>query len=295
MTPPRSSRAPRAPGPSVVAWAFALVAGASPVAFAGGDLPPPSRRTVVVGGQGPEVSVPPPPVPPTPVPPTPPPPATPDPVAASAPDAAPPTTVTIRRSPVAAPPAATSVPREPRAEPAVPANTRTVPARPWHVRVGGGATFGVLGVDPPDPGPTGGADVGVTFTSGIGVDVFYRADVVRFRLADDPALTKDAGTLHHVGAKCTYETPRGPGRPLGLYVGAGPVWTFTDGFSTSSRGLGAFGEAGLSLDLGARWRVRVGAEFRAFESDVARNVTADEGQDRWVYTVSPVVFLQFDL
>ena len=91
------------------------------------------------------------------------------------------------------------------------------------------------------------------------------------------------------------ETPRAPGRPLGWYAGAGPVWTFTDGFSTSSRGLGAYGEAGLALDLGARWRVRVGAEFRAFESDVARNVAADDGQDRWVYTVSPVVFLQFDL
>ena len=289
MTPPRSAGAPRALGPSVVAWTFALVAGAAPVALAGEELPPPSRRTVVAGGRGPEVPVPPAPLPPARL----------DPVASSAPDAAPPPTVTLRLAPVTAPVAAplpsTSAPRGPRAEPPVPASAMAAPARPWHVRVGGGATFGVLGIDPPDPGPTGGADVGVTFASGIGVDVFYRADVVRFRLADDPALTKDAGTLHHVGAKCTYETPRGPGRPLGLYVGAGPVWTFTDGFATSSRGLGVHGEAGLSLDLGARWRVRVGAELRAFESDVGRNVAADEGQDRWVYTVSPVVFLQFDL
>ena len=165
----------------------------------------------------------------------------------------------------------------------------------WHVRAGGGATFGVLGMDPPDPGPTAGADVGVTFARGVGVDAFYRADVVRFRLADDPDLTKDGGTLHHVGVKLTYETPRTPGRPLGMYAGAGPTWTFTDGFAATSSGLGVHGEAGLSLDLGARWRVRVGAELRAFASDVGRNVAADAGRDRWVYTVSPVVFLQFDL
>jgi hypothetical protein len=201
------------------------------------------------------------------------------------------------RATLVPPPSVAAVPAVPLVAVPAPSPTRSggrapeAPASVWHVRVGGGATFGVLGMDPPDPGPSGGADVGVTFARGVGVDAFYRADVVRFRLADDPDLTKDGGTLHHVGVKLTYETPRTPGRPLGIYAARGRRGR-SRRLRRNEQRPGVHGErVSRPRRLLARPRRRGVPCSRATWAG-----TSPRTRDvRWVYTVSPVVFLQFDL
>jgi hypothetical protein len=164
----------------------------------------------------------------------------------------------------------------------------------WHARVAGGVLFGVLGTDYPNFGYCAGLDVGHTFPSGFGVDAFYRVQFLSFERSNDPTLTRDGGHFQHLGMKLTYETDHDSGARVGVYGGIGPTYTWSDNFQSISTGIGGFGEAGVSWRVFDRVHLRFGVEAHAFQTDVGRYDIGNDGHDRWVYTVAPVIGVEFD-
>lgn len=166
----------------------------------------------------------------------------------------------------------------------------------WHLRAVGGYQFG-FGEDSGSESGYFGADAGYTFPCCIGVDVFWRTWCTEFdrdvRVPGTiPFRGTDAGNFNMIGIKATYERSFG-GRLYG-YGGIGPHYFWTNDYVNDDTGWGGFAELGLGYVLARNWRIRVGVEVAGLYTDAGRTNPADDGEERWLWVVSPVAQVQFD-
>ena len=160
----------------------------------------------------------------------------------------------------------------------------------WHARALGGASFW-FGTDAGDNCGYVGADIGRNLCGSCwSIDGFWRGHTAQF---DRDSSSHDGGTWNHVGVKASYERSLGGGRWF-AYGGVGPEYFWTDGYLHDDSGFGAFGEAGIGYRISRHWRVRAGVDVHAMYTDAARRSPADDGNSRWLWTVAPVIGVEFD-
>lgn len=144
-----------------------------------------------------------------------------------------------------------------------------------------------------------GADVGWTSKCCWGIDAFYRVHCGSFdREIQVPGaarfLGEDGGHFNHVGIKATYQRSFGSSRWYG-YAGAGPQYFWTDGYLDEDTGIGGFGELGVGYVLKKNWRIRAAVEVLGQSTSAGRLSPADDGEDRLLWFIAPVVQVELAL
>jgi hypothetical protein len=160
----------------------------------------------------------------------------------------------------------------------------------WHVRGVLGYAF-YEGDDPADSCLYWGFDVGRTFCGCWGLDLFYRYHSGQFDRAGGGPITEDGGAFHHIGVKATYERAFGQSR-FYWWAGIGPEYFWTEDYIQDDSGFGIFGEAGIGYVLSRNFRLRLGVNVHAMDTDVGRLNPADDGESRWLFVIAPVVELE---
>ncbi|MDF1702389.1 MAG: hypothetical protein P1V36_14665 [Planctomycetota bacterium] len=161
----------------------------------------------------------------------------------------------------------------------------------WHVRgVVGLATF--AGTDSAEPCIYYGVDIGRTFCGCWGLDLYYRYNSGRFTREPTPGITfKDGGEWHHVGVKFTYEWGIGSS-PFYLWGGIGGGYFWTDEYIANDDGPEVFLEGGVAWNLGRNWAIRAGVNAHGMNTSVTRRLPANDGQDRFLWIIAPVIELE---
>ena len=161
----------------------------------------------------------------------------------------------------------------------------------WRVRVVGGYPF-QFGDDAGEACCLYlGADFGRNFCGTcFAVEGFFRTHGEKF---DVEGYGVDSGRFNHVGVKAYYERSFNKGK-LYWWVGAGPEYFWTTDYLENDSGFGVYAEAGIGYILSENWRIRAGINMHADYTSVARDLIVDSGKDRWLFTVAPVISLEFD-
>ncbi len=122
------------------------------------------------------------------------------------------------------------------------------------------------------------------------VEGFFRTHSEKF---DVEGYGVDSGRFNHVGVKAYYERTFDKGN-LYWWVGGGPEYFWTTDFLENDSGFGIYAEAGIGYILSENWRIRAGINMHADYTSAARNLIVDSGKDRWLFTIAPVISLEFD-
>ena len=168
----------------------------------------------------------------------------------------------------------------------------------WHIRgVVGRALF--EGDDPAEDCTYFGADIGRTFCGCWGLDAYYRYNSGRFDrvgFTDDAGniIDKDGGTFHHFGLKLTMERGFGRNSNFFWWAGLGAGYFFTEDYIDDDEGVEYFGELGLGYMVNRNFRIRGGVNVHAMDTSVGRRSLADQGQDRLLWIIAPVIEAEFD-
>ncbi|MDJ0522009.1 MAG: PASTA domain-containing protein [Planctomycetota bacterium] len=162
----------------------------------------------------------------------------------------------------------------------------------FHLRPVGGAAFW-LGDDEGDVDIYAGIDVGYTFASCFGVDVFYRYSAGTFDTQVVAGLLEDSGVFHHVGVKGTYMASLDNSGQLFFWAGLGVAYFWTSDLTIDDDGVSAFAELGLGYALSDAIRVRVGLNLHAMDTESGRFLTTDDARVLW--TLAPSIGLELDL
>ena len=106
---------------------------------------------------------------------------------------------------------------------------------------------------------------------------------------------QDAGDIHFIGAKLTYEQSFSRDSPLYIWAGIGPGWFKTRRFAQDDDGFGMLGEVGLGYVINDTFRLRLGTNIMALNTRAGRMLPANDGSRRWVTTVAVVAGIEIDL
>ncbi len=169
----------------------------------------------------------------------------------------------------------------------------------WHVRGVMGAAF-FAGDDPAENCLYWGADIGRTFCGCWGLDAYYRYNSGRFDLLTPPGLVKDGGGMHHVGAKLTYERGFGQGSRFYWWGGLGAGYFWTEDYFVDDSGIEGYGEAGVGYVINNNFRVRVGVNVHAMDTNVTRRLAwpvapgTNDRSSRLLWVIAPVGQIEID-
>lgn len=161
----------------------------------------------------------------------------------------------------------------------------------WHVRGVIGEAFS-FGEDPIDNCLYWGGDIGRTFCGCWGLDAFYRYHSGQLDRNNPGDPIKDGGSWNHVGVKVTFEGQIGSSK-FYWWAGVGPEYFWTQDYLNDDDGFGVFGEAGLGYLLSRNLRLRLGVNVHGMDTDVTRELPADDGESRWLWVVAPVAEVEF--
>lgn len=162
----------------------------------------------------------------------------------------------------------------------------------WHVRGVFGWAF-YSGDDDPADDAYFGADLGYTSCNGCwGLDLFFRTHSAELtRAVPGAALVRQDGDFSHLGVKLTYQGSFSS--TFFGWLGVGPEFWWTDGYTRDEDGFGFFVEAGLGVNLSRNVRLRGGVNLHGFDTDVVRLDPADDDNSRFLLVIAPVVELEF--
>lgn len=161
----------------------------------------------------------------------------------------------------------------------------------WHVRAVGGVSFSE-GDDPFEDCSYFGADIGRTFCGCWGLDLYWRYNSGRFTRDEGNALIRDGGEWHHFGAKVTLERSFGRDSRFYAWAGIGAGYFTTNKYLFDDSGFEVFGEAGIGYNLSENWRIRAGVNVHGMDTDVTRRLPVDDGRERWLWIIAPVIELE---
>jgi hypothetical protein len=184
----------------------------------------------------------------------------------------------------------------------------------WHVRGVIGVPY-LFGTDAGHGCDYWGVDVGNTRCNCVGIDAFYRTmtcsdkrvgaigplpsptSQVNPRVAearfDRNGFGEDGGTIQFVGVKATYQGSIANSKIYG-YVGAGPEYFWTQKYIDNDSGIGGFAEAGLGWRFASWGSLRLGVDVHGDYTSVTRKAIVDSGESRLLWTVAPIVGVEFD-
>ncbi len=183
----------------------------------------------------------------------------------------------------------------------------------WHVRAVAGFPF-YGGTDPGEGCFYWGFDVGTTRCNCVGFDAFYRST----QCDDEPGETSpgtsptaqaatrviaaefdrngygsDGGKIQWVGVKATYQKSFGGSNFYG-YGGVGPEYFWTENYLDDDSGIGGFAELGVGWRFASWGALRAGVDIHGDSTSVTRKAVSDSGDSRFLWTVAPIIGLEFD-
>jgi len=147
------------------------------------------------------------------------------------------------------------------------------------------------GVDPAESCGYWGFEIGRTFCGCWGLDLFYRYHSGQFDRTNPPQPAKDGGAWHHVGVKFTYDMHIA-GQFYG-WGGIGPEYWWTEDYLNDDSGFGIFGELGVGYVFNRNIRLRAGLNVHWLDTDVTRNLPANDGESRTLWVIAPVISLEY--
>jgi hypothetical protein len=106
--------------------------------------------------------------------------------------------------------------------------------------------------------------------------------------------------MYHVGVKLTYEKAFSRGSRLYAWGGLGGGYFWTGDYFVNDDGPEAYGEVGLGYVLSDTWRIRVGVNVHAMDTNVTRRLAwpvapgTNDRTNRLLWVIAPVGQIEAD-